>query len=86
MASISPKCATLSAIIRSYKSSVSKQIHDRIHDHTAIWQRNYWEHIIRNEIEYAKIANYIENNPVLWEKDRFYIDKGKRLRRKFSQI
>jgi REP element-mobilizing transposase RayT len=77
MATISPKCATLSVIIRSYKSSVSKQIHDRINDHTPIWQRNYWEHIIRDEIEYAKISNYIENNPILWENDRFNAGKGK---------
>jgi REP element-mobilizing transposase RayT len=31
-----------------------------------LWQRNYWEHIIRSETEYAKIAEYIRNNPVLW--------------------
>jgi hypothetical protein len=37
-----------------------------------IWQRNYYEHIIRNETEYARIAEYINNNPILWEKDRFY--------------
>jgi len=28
------------------------------------WQRNYYEHIIRNEIEYSKIAKYIKNNPI----------------------
>ncbi len=28
------------------------------------WQRNYYEHIIRNEIEYLKIAKYINNNPI----------------------
>jgi len=31
----------------------------------SIWQRNYWEHIIRNKTEYAKIAEYIRNNPIL---------------------
>jgi REP element-mobilizing transposase RayT len=31
-----------------------------------LWQRNYWEHIIRSETEYARIAKYIRNNPVLW--------------------
>jgi len=35
-----------------------------------LWQRNYWESIIRNETEYAKIAEYIRNNPILWEKGR----------------
>jgi REP element-mobilizing transposase RayT len=33
-----------------------------------LWQRNYWEHIIRSEAEYTKIAEYIRNNPVLWGK------------------
>jgi hypothetical protein len=42
-----------------------------------LWQRNYHEHIIRNEIEYAKIANYIENNPISWEKDCFNAGNGK---------
>jgi len=37
-----------------------------------LWQRNYWEHIIRNEQSYKRIANYIINNPVKWENDRFY--------------
>ncbi len=35
-----------------------------------LWQRNYYENIIRNEISYQRIANYIDNNPVNWEKDR----------------
>jgi len=33
-----------------------------------LWQRNYWEHIIRNADEYAKIAEYIRNNPISWGK------------------
>lgn len=37
-----------------------------------IWQRNYHEHIIRNEQSYFKIAEYIENNPLKWEEDCFY--------------
>lgn len=35
-----------------------------------IWQRNYWEHIIRNQQEYERIANYIIRNPAKWEADR----------------
>lgn len=38
-----------------------------------IWQRNYHEHIIRNEQSYFKIAEYIENNPLKWEEDCFYL-------------
>jgi putative transposase len=34
-----------------------------------IWQRNYWEHIIRHENAYANISNYIINNPAQWPTD-----------------
>ncbi|MDR2145385.1 MAG: transposase [Tannerella sp.] len=37
-----------------------------------LWQRNYWEHIIRNEQAYNHIANYILNNPMNWGNDHFY--------------
>lgn len=35
-----------------------------------IWQRNYYEHIIRNEKAYKNISNYILNNPKNWGKDK----------------
>lgn len=37
-----------------------------------IWQRNYYEHIIRNEQAYHRISNYIINNPKNWKEDNFY--------------
>ena len=37
-----------------------------------LWQRNYWEHIIRNEQSYQNITNYIINNPANWGNDKFY--------------
>jgi REP element-mobilizing transposase RayT len=36
---------------------------------TPIWQRNYYEHIIRNEHEMDNIWRYIESNPAIWEDD-----------------
>jgi len=39
-----------------------------------LWERNYWEHIIRNEIAYQNISNYIINNPKKWSEDKFYND------------
>ncbi len=35
-----------------------------------LWQRNYWEHIIRNENEYNRIAQYIIDNPKKWAMDK----------------
>jgi len=36
-----------------------------------LWQRNYWERIIRNEQELQKIREYILNNPTQWELDKY---------------
>ena len=36
-----------------------------------LWQRNYYEHIIRNQQAYIQIANYIINNPANWKYDRY---------------
>ena len=37
-----------------------------------LWQRNYWEHIIRDEQSYQNISEYIINNPAKWNEDRLY--------------
>jgi REP element-mobilizing transposase RayT len=37
-----------------------------------LWQRNYYEHIVRNETELTKIREYIINNPLNWEIDKNY--------------
>ena len=56
---------TLGAIVRGFKSAVSKKIG------FSVWQRNYYEHIIRNSNSYAIISNYIRENPARWKEDRF---------------
>jgi len=43
------------------------------------WQRNYWEHIIRNENEYCRIAQYIIDNPAKWGNDKLNAEKGNKL-------
>ena len=37
-----------------------------------LWQRNYWEHIIRNYDEYQRISEYIINNPQQWDNDKLF--------------
>lgn len=37
-----------------------------------LWQRNYYEHIIRDKQSYQRIVNYIINNPMTWENDKLY--------------
>jgi len=57
---------TISRIIKQYKMYVSKKIG------YSIWQKSFYEHIIRNEKEYYKIKEYIKNNIVNWKKDKYY--------------
>ena len=38
-----------------------------------LWQRNYWEHIVRNEPELNRIREYIHNNPAQWELDKLFV-------------
>jgi REP element-mobilizing transposase RayT len=37
-----------------------------------LWQRNYYEHIIRNEFSYQQIAEYIATNPAKWQDDKYF--------------
>ena len=61
---------TLGQIVGFFKYGVSKQINQiRKTPGVKIWQRNYYEHIIRNNNEYDRITEYIENNPIKWELD-----------------
>jgi REP element-mobilizing transposase RayT len=65
------KIKSLSQIMGAYKTTSSKLIYKAGYDKFQ-WHRSFHDHIIRNEREYRNIINYIENNPNLWDKDRFY--------------
>ena len=57
---------TTDIIIRQMKGFVSKKIG------RSIWQKLYHDRIVRNQKEYDKIAAYIYNNPLNWQRDCFY--------------
>lgn len=65
-----PVSNSIPTIVRSFKSAVTKQI-NQWHNTPGqkIWQRNYYEHIIRNEKDYSRIYEYTQNNPLKWELD-----------------
>ena len=63
---------TLSTIVGLYKSGVSKRIHI-INKEIEVWQKHYYDHIIRNRNDYSEIWKYIDNNPIKWEEDSLYI-------------
>ena len=67
---------TIGNIVGAYKSLVANQCLEIFKSKNEymgkLWQRNYWEHIIRNEQSYQRIDNYIINNPTNWNNDKFY--------------
>jgi REP element-mobilizing transposase RayT len=69
---------TVGDIIGAYKSLVMNEClkiyKSRNEFMGTFWQRNYYEHIIRNEQSYQNISNYIIHNPENWTKDKFYIE------------
>jgi REP element-mobilizing transposase RayT len=60
---------TIGSIIRGFKIGVTKWMHGHTNVHD-VWQRNYYEHVIRNEDELDHVREYIINNPKKWEFDR----------------
>lgn len=65
-----PQSRNLASIIRGFKIGVTKT--GREINPNFAWQPKYHDHIIRNQNAHENIANYIRNNPLNWEKDKFY--------------
>lgn len=57
---------TLSMVVGLYKSGVSRAVG------YPVWQKSFYDHVIRNEADYRMICQYIENNPLKWELDELY--------------
>ena len=62
----------LGAIVGQFKSAATKRISAlRGSASTYVWQRSYYEHVVRNEDELARVREYILNNPVKWALDEY---------------
>lgn len=68
---ISPKHNSVSTIIRSYKSAVSRKI--RPLPGFFGWQCRFYDEIIRDNKHFLSVKNYIINNPKNWKEDKYYI-------------
>ena len=55
---------TISTVVRLMKGAVSKQAG------FSVWQKGFYDHVIRNENDYQEVWNYIEGNPGKWAEDR----------------
>ncbi len=68
---------SISSIVRSYKAVVTKKINQICGQKgsSLIWQRNFYENIIRDEKALNNIREYIINNPLNWQKDPDFSDR-----------
>jgi len=64
------RAGSVGAIIRSFKSAATKRI-NAVRDNAGcpVWQRNYYEHVIRDEGDLQAIRQYIAENPAQWDMD-----------------
>ncbi len=82
-----PPPNSLGAIIGSFKSAASKRIAILQCAHGgAVWQRNYYEHVIRDEADYNRIAEYVEHNPQRWAEDSLHPDAVQREDRQSGKV
>ncbi|MFZ3114612.1 MAG: transposase [Syntrophales bacterium] len=74
---------TLGDIVHRFKTMTTKRYADGVKQWGwkpfpgRVWQRNYWEHIVRNERELNRIRDYIHNNPAKWESDRLNLSEDR---------
>ncbi len=59
---------SISSIVGQMKRMVSMKARKEV------WQRSFYDHIIRNEVDYQMIWKYIEDNPRKWKEDCFFIE------------
>lgn len=68
----------LPVVVQWFKTMTTNAYIDAVKHHgwrpfyKRLWQRNYYEHIVRNEADLSRIQQYIQNNPILWQRDRLY--------------
>lgn len=67
---------SLQSIIRGFKSITTRYYNTMVgeSERNTLWQKSYYEHIIRNEAELHKTREYIINNQLKWSEDKYYMD------------
>ena len=72
---ISPRKNSLGVIVRTFKGAVTTELRrEGKFKNRSPWQRNYFEHIIRDDASHFFIQQYIELNPLLWHLDQDNLD------------
>ena len=63
---------SISKIVSYFKSFVSRNYNRMINDKIEIWQKSFYDHVIRNEEDYKRILEYVVYNPLKWKVDEYY--------------
>ncbi len=77
------KTMSLSDILHRFKTLTTKRYTDGVKQNNwprfnkKLWQRNYYEHIIRDENSYFGIAEYTQTNPMKWQEDKYYEQRAR---------
>jgi REP element-mobilizing transposase RayT len=65
---------SIGSFVAQLKASTARRINAlRQTPGAPVWQRNYYEHIVRDEDDYVRISEYIENNPLGWPEDEYHV-------------
>jgi REP element-mobilizing transposase RayT len=69
-----PIAGSLSTLVGTYKAEVSRQAKRAgLAPAGPLWQRNFWDRIVRDDRELANVRNYIQTNPQRWDLDRLQV-------------
>jgi REP element-mobilizing transposase RayT len=72
-----PSAGSLATVVQQYKASVTRRIRMRPGAAQRVWQRNYYEHVIRNDADWNRMDLYIESNPRDWEDDEEHPNRAR---------
>ncbi len=75
MSRISPDAGSVSAIVRSYKTAVTKRVRGTLRTDFG-WQSRFHDHIVRTRQAFDNIRQYIQSNPARWLQDQFHPSKA----------
>ena len=67
---------SLQSVVRGFKSAVTREYNKLVPEEkrNKLWQKSFYDEIIRNQAAYDKISKYIYENPMNWELDELFIN------------
>ncbi len=76
---------SLSVIVRSFKAEVTRRAHLELNWNAEIWQRNYFDRVIRDAREFSDASRYIAENPLRWQGQRKKLVDNARRKQRLAQ-